>query len=121
MEYVYDDEYNEDSIATKRILKEIRKEYVKSIINLIKDFDCFRGENAFKFATMLWVDIKKSNRSQDDVTLLETLEKAVNKSKKALVTFGLQDGFKAFHYIFKVHKSIITGEQSGAVEEGEYV
>lgn len=118
--YDYDDEYSEDTIATKRALKAVSKEYKKAVIDLIKPYPPFEGENMSIFATKIWADLKKEFRKPDDI-LLDNFEKAVRKFSKTLSGMSIKDGFKAYRSLIKITRTLILGEDSSLVEEGEYV
>lgn len=118
--YDYDDEYSEETIATKRALKAVSKEYKRAVVELIKSYPPFEGENMSIFATKIWADLKKEFKKPDDI-LLDNLEKAVKKFDKTLSKMSIRDGFKAYRTLIKITRTLINGEDFDSVEEGEYV
>jgi len=121
MEYVYDDEYSEETIATKRALQAVSKEYKRAVVELIRPYPPFEGENVVIFSTKIWADLKKEFRKPDDI-LLDNFEKAVRKFDKTLLKMSIKDGFKAYRTLIKITRTLINGEDfDSVVEEGEYV
>lgn len=119
--YDYDDEFNEDSIENKRALKAVSKEYKRAVIELIKPYPPFEGENVAIFSTKLWSDLKKEFKKTPEDILLDSLDKAVKKYEKTLSTLTIKDGFKAYRALLKIVRTLISGEENNSVEEGEYV
>lgn len=117
--YDYDDDY-EGTIASKRAAKTIKESYLKEIREYLKPYPVFAGENISIFSRMLWANITKEFKEPDDI-LLEYLEKTIQQCHKTLLQIPLGEGFKAYRFILKINRRLVTNKDVDNVEEGEYV